>query len=62
MFINKGEKYLAILPQRDGIYGYWNHIALVDASMADSGTKKFLTQGTWEVTDIVAYDEEEHFM
>ncbi len=29
MFIEEGEKYLIILPEKDGDHGYWQHIALI---------------------------------
>ena len=48
-----------VLPERDGSYGYWRHVAMVTSSHGEMGVKAFLTQGTWDVIEIVAYDEAE---
>ena len=48
-----------VLPIRDGSFGYWKHVAMVTATPGEFGVKTFLTQGTWDVIEIVAYDEQE---
>ncbi|KAK2154977.1 hypothetical protein LSH36_252g03048 [Paralvinella palmiformis] len=60
-FIDNGQSYLTILPERDGGAGFWKHIAMITVRDMTS-YKSFLTQGHWEVDEIVGYDEEEKYI
>ncbi|XP_038072589.1 inactive dipeptidyl peptidase 10-like isoform X2 [Patiria miniata] len=48
--------YVRILPQREVAHGNFYHVALVTTDESP-GRVTFLTQGTWEVTSIVAYSQ-----
>jgi hypothetical protein len=77
LFIDGGTSYVTILPNRDGSYGYFKHIALITAQVramssqmlvliqvlitlqfGRPGYRSFITQGLWDVTDIVGYRED----
>lgn len=57
IFINGGQKFLMVLSERDGNFGFWKHISMITTPLGTEGTKIFLTQGTWDVTELLAYDE-----
>uniref|UniRef100_A0A0B6ZW87 Uncharacterized protein n=1 Tax=Arion vulgaris TaxID=1028688 RepID=A0A0B6ZW87_9EUPU len=53
-----GSKYFWILPAKEGENGYYKHVVMVDVRGSERvDQKKFLTHGTWEVTEIVGYNE-----
>ncbi|KAK2157135.1 hypothetical protein LSH36_197g03008 [Paralvinella palmiformis] len=59
-FIEGGQTYLTRLPGRDGHHGYWKHIAMVTAPLGlEMGHKIFVTQGPFDVLEIVGFDEEQ---
>ncbi|KAL3856093.1 hypothetical protein ACJMK2_015288 [Sinanodonta woodiana] len=58
-FTSDGRYYFLILPQRDGPSGHFKHIAKIEASVQlAEGRRQFLTNGMWDVVEIVGYDEE----
>jgi hypothetical protein len=59
LFSSDGSCYLARLPVLEGQYGYYKHVCHVDIA---SRRTTPLTQGRFEVTKILAWDEENHFM
>ncbi|XP_064598023.1 dipeptidyl peptidase 4-like [Liolophura sinensis] len=59
LYSDDGNKYFIILPQRYAGAGYYKHVAMVTSSVSPQmGEKTFLTQGTWEVLEIVGYDSQ----
>ncbi|KAL5005835.1 hypothetical protein ScPMuIL_016993 [Solemya velum] len=62
-FTHKGEHYFLILSQKDGAAGYFKHVAMISVPLSkDMGMKVFLTQGVWDVTNIVGYDNEHEML
>jgi dipeptidyl-peptidase-4 len=59
LFSSDGSYYLARLPVMEGEHGYYKHVCHVHVA---SKTNTPLTQGRFEVTQILAWDEENHFM
>jgi len=59
LFNSVGNYYLARLPVLEGGHGYYKHVCHIDVA-----SKRItpLTQGRFEVTQILAWDEENHFM
>jgi dipeptidyl-peptidase-4 len=56
IFIHGGQRYLMVLSEQDANHGYWKHIAMVTTPIGREGQRTYLTQGTWDVTDLVAFD------
>ncbi|ESO99209.1 hypothetical protein LOTGIDRAFT_226274 [Lottia gigantea] len=50
-----GLRYFMILPQKDADAGYFNHVAMLEKKVE---LMIFLTHHRWEVTKILAYDQE----
>lgn len=61
-FINQGQQFLTILPNDEGDSGAWKHVAMVTTSMNTDGIKTFLTHGRYDVSEILAYDQEKSFV
>ncbi|XP_023712953.1 dipeptidyl peptidase 4 isoform X2 [Cryptotermes secundus] len=59
LFSSDGSCYLARLPVLEGQYGYYKHVCHIDIA---SRRNTPLTQGRFEVTKILAWDEENHFI
>ncbi|XP_076054020.1 venom dipeptidyl peptidase 4-like isoform X3 [Oratosquilla oratoria] len=59
MFDKQGSKYLMVLPTSQGEHGYFKHVNLRDI---EAKTIVPLTTGTYEVTDILAWDEVNHII
>ncbi|KAK3607739.1 hypothetical protein CHS0354_040649 [Potamilus streckersoni] len=59
LFTSDGRYYFIILPQRDGSSGHFKHIAKIESSqLRAEGRRQFLTNGMWDVMEIVGYDDE----
>lgn len=66
IFSSSGKEYFMVMPNRDAKAGYFKHVAMVklpvsnnsQLSANDVGTRRFLTSGQWEVTDIVGINDE----
>jgi len=59
LFSSDGNYYLARLPVLEGEHGYYKHVCHIDVA---SKRNTPLTQGRFEVTQILAWDEENHFV
>jgi dipeptidyl aminopeptidase/acylaminoacyl peptidase len=59
LFSSDGNYYLARLPVLEGEHGYYKHVCHIDVA---SKRNTPLTQGRFEVTQILAWDEENHFI
>lgn len=58
-FVPDGSKYFIKLPVNDGKSGHYKHVCQVSIkSVMERGQKLVLTQGEWEVTSIVGYNNE----
>nr|XP_054753411.1 inactive dipeptidyl peptidase 10-like isoform X2 [Lytechinus pictus] len=62
IFAEDGLSYFTILPEREGPRGSFYHIAQVTAESGQRGQVTFLTQGIWEVTQIVGYNAERNLL
>ena len=60
--IEDGSLYLTVLPEMDGSHGYWQHIAMITTPSDDKGLVTFLTQGTWDVIELLAYDQTDKYV
>lgn len=58
LFSKDGTAFLLILPQSQGDKGGWRHLVLVLNATTSSPATIALTSGTFVVTDIVSWDEE----
>jgi Dipeptidyl peptidase IV (DPP IV) N-terminal region len=53
-FSSDGQQYVMILPVSQGEVGNFKHLTLIDRP---TNQLKPLTQGRWEVTEIIGWDE-----
>ncbi|KAJ1160595.1 hypothetical protein NDU88_001091 [Pleurodeles waltl] len=59
LFSKDGESLFMSLPVKQGARGEFHHVAMLAAqSLGKENNIRFLTSGNWEVTRIVAYEEE----
>ncbi|XP_033227069.1 venom dipeptidyl peptidase 4 isoform X2 [Belonocnema kinseyi] len=61
VFSKDGAAFLLILPQKQSDKGDWKHLVLVSNATTDAKTTA-LTSGTFVVTEIVSWDQENHFV
>ncbi|XP_060593253.1 inactive dipeptidyl peptidase 10-like isoform X2 [Ruditapes philippinarum] len=57
VFSSTGDEYFIILSQKEGEHGSFKHIAKIDASTSNRGTRLFVTSGRLEVKKILAYHD-----
>ncbi|XP_021342570.1 dipeptidyl peptidase 4-like isoform X6 [Mizuhopecten yessoensis] len=62
LFAPKGDKYFLILPNQEGVAGYFQHVAMVTLPpnpelSRETGVRRYLTLGKYDVTNIVGYNE-----
>ncbi|KAK3607751.1 hypothetical protein CHS0354_040656 [Potamilus streckersoni] len=58
IFTTDGRHYFLVLPQRYGLSGHFKHIAKIESSQLQAeGRRQFLTNGMWDVMEIVSYDD-----
>ncbi|GFS11118.1 inactive dipeptidyl peptidase 10-like [Elysia marginata] len=59
VFSKDGSRYFFIAPQKSADGGTFRHVAMVEIRAGEKPDKmSFVTEGSWEVTKIQAYDEE----
>ncbi|XP_060074299.1 dipeptidyl peptidase 4-like isoform X2 [Ylistrum balloti] len=59
LFAPKGDKYFLVLPNQEGVAGYFQHVAMVTLPQLsrETGVRRYLTLGKYDVTNIVGYNE-----
>ncbi|XP_060074300.1 dipeptidyl peptidase 4-like isoform X3 [Ylistrum balloti] len=58
LFAPKGDKYFLVLPNQEGVAGYFQHVAMVTLPLSrETGVRRYLTLGKYDVTNIVGYNE-----
>ncbi|XP_058799148.1 venom dipeptidyl peptidase 4-like isoform X2 [Phymastichus coffea] len=62
LFSKDGTGFLLILPQKQGNRGDWRHAVLVTNATTDSPKLTALTSGLFVVTEIVVWDEDNHYV
>ncbi|XP_070569513.1 inactive dipeptidyl peptidase 10-like isoform X8 [Ptychodera flava] len=58
LFTENGGNYFTKLPRKQGSRGDFKHIAMITAPGKGEGDMMFLTDGLWEVIDILGVDED----
>lgn len=62
LFSRDGTAFLLILPQKQGNRGDWRHAVLVTNATDSTPKVTALTSGLFVVTEIVAWDEDNHYV
>ncbi|KAK3082641.1 hypothetical protein FSP39_001205, partial [Pinctada imbricata] len=69
VFSKDGSRYFWILPRREGNFGMYKQVAMVEFPVSKNlqltkseGLKTFLTEGTMDVTEIVGYDGDKEIL
>jgi len=52
------DNYLIVHPEQDAMTGYWKHIAIISTPIRREGFRIYITQGQWDVLEILAYNSE----
>ncbi|XP_011494919.1 PREDICTED: venom dipeptidyl peptidase 4 isoform X2 [Ceratosolen solmsi marchali] len=62
LYCKDGTSFLLILPQKQSNYGDWRHVILVKNVTSNSPKIIALTSGLFVVTEILTWDEENHYV
>ena len=62
LFSKDGTSFLIILPQKQGNRGDWRHAVMVSNATSKYPEITSITSGLFVVTEIVAWDEDNHYV
>lgn len=62
LYSKDGTAFVLILPQKQGNRGDWRHAVLVTDATTNHPIVTALTSGLFVVTEIVAWDEDNHYV